>query len=279
MVEERFSLKAYDLVNADLSLERFTYEYDLDGSGMRIMGERDGDALKTTVHASGEVLEQSFSGPVRPASVLYLYPAMQGLHAGRTYAYTVYDGETRSLSTVRQEILACEESDLFEGRGYKVKTLMHGHEVIAWLDGAGRPLLEMALGGVMISGLESEDRAKRYLASAALSRDEVLLEFSLIRTEQVLGSPRRLQYLVCTSRAIGAGRGPSDERQRCEWRDRTLACRSMPPGGAFPRVRRGDQDSTASTSRFLLQRAHPRLAASIVQGTREAVAIRSILTG
>ncbi len=282
MVEKRFSLKAHDLVNADLSLERFTYEYDLDGSGMRIMGEREGDDLKTTVHASGEVLEQSFSGPVRPASVLYLYPAMQGLHAGRTYAYPVYDGETRSLSAVRQEVLSCEESDLFEGRGYKVKTLMHGHEVIAWLDGAGRPLLEMALGGVMISGLESEDKAKRYLASAALSKDEVLLEFSLIRPEQVLADPRRLRYLELHLEGCDElGVVPSDERQRCEWRDGTLACsidafREVPARGCGA----AEQDRYLRSS-LAVPAGSGRirdLAASIVQGTDgPQEAIRSIL--
>ncbi len=282
MVEKRFSLKAHDLVNTDLSLERFTYEYDLDGSTMRITGRREGDTLKTTVHASGEVLEQSFPGPVRPASVLYLYPAVQGLHAGRTYAYPVYDGETRSLSTVRQEVLACEESDLFEGNGFKVRTLMHGHEVIAWLDGEGRPLLEMAMGGVMISGLESEDRAKRHLASAALSRDEVLLEFSLIRTEQVLGTPRRLQYLELNLEGSDElGMVPSDERQRCEWRDGTLACsidasREVPARGCGASAQDGYLRSTlavpAGSGRIR------DLAASIVHGTNEPVeAIRSIL--
>jgi hypothetical protein len=282
MVEKRFSLRARDLVNTDLSLERFTYEYDLDGSEMRITGEMDGDTLKTTVHASGEILGQSFPGPVRPASVLYLYPAVQGLQTGRTYVYPVYDGETRSLSTVRQEVLACEESDLFEGKGFKVKTLMHGHEVIAWLDGAGRPLLEMALGGVMISGLESEDSAKRYLASATLNKDEALLEFSLIRANQALSAPRRLRYLeLHLEGSEELGVVPSDERQRCEWRDGTLVCsidasRDVPAYGCGAseqdRYLRSTLAVPAGSGRIL------GLAASIVQGTDEPLeAIRSIL--
>lgn len=144
MVEKRFSLRAHDRVHADLTLARFSSDYDLDGSVMHITGRVEGDSLKTEVHVSGETTEQTFAlaSPVLPSSVLYLYPAVHGLKVGRAFEYPVYNGETRRVSMVRQEVIACEESDLFDGRGFRVKTVMHGQKVTAWLDGQGRPLLE-----------------------------------------------------------------------------------------------------------------------------------------
>ena len=228
MVEKKFSLKARDRVNADLTLAGFSYDYDMDDSVLHITGQMTGESLQTKVHASGEIHEQTMpvNGPVYPSCVLYLYPAVQGLQVGRTYEYLVYDGETRGISPVRQEVLAREESDLFDGTGFRVRTVMHGQEVTAWLDEAGRPLLEMAMGGVIISGLESENRAKGYLARSSINKSETLLDFSLIRTAEKLNEPRRLTYLEVIISGIGVdNKIPSDERQQCSWKDGALSCR------------------------------------------------------
>lgn len=227
MVEKKFSLKTHDRVHADLAMAGFTYDYDMDDSALHITGQMTGDALQTTVNASGETLKQALpvTGSVYPSSVLYLYPAVQGLQVGKIYEYLVYDGETRGISPVRQEVLALEESDLFEGAGFKVRTVMHGHEVTAWLDDAGRPLLEMAMGGIMISGLESEVRAKAYLARSSLNKSEALLDFSLIRTAEKLDDPRQVEYLEVVLSGIEAdGKIPSDERQQCAWENGALYC-------------------------------------------------------
>jgi len=228
MVDKRFSLKAYDRVSADLTMASFRYDYDMDGSVLHITGQMVGDSLKTRVDASGEILEQALpaSGPVYPSSVLYLYPAVQGLRVGRTYEYLVYDGETRGISPVRQEVLALEESDLFDGTGFKVKTVMHGQEATAWLDEAGRPLLETALGGVMISGLESESRAMAYLVRSSINKSEALLDFSLIRTEKVLENPRQVAFLEVVLSGVEDGpKIPSDQHQQCSLENGSLMCR------------------------------------------------------
>lgn len=228
MVDKRFSLKAHDRVHADLTVAGFSYDYDMDGSALHITGQMTSDVLQTTVNASGEILKQALpvTGSVYPSSVLYLYPALQGLKVGETYEYLVYDGETRGIFPVRQEVLAREESDLFEGTGFKVRTVMHGQEVTAWLDDTGRPLLEMAMGGVMISGLESEARAKAYLARSSINKSEALLDFSLIRTEGKIEKPRQVEFLeVVLSGMEDGSLIPSDQRQQCSWVNGSLMCR------------------------------------------------------
>ena len=53
-------------------------------------------------------------------------------------------------------------------------------DVTTWIDSKGRPVLEMSLGGIIISALESKTIAQRYLTQAAINKDETLLDFSLI---------------------------------------------------------------------------------------------------
>lgn len=286
MVEKRFSLKAHDRVNADLTIARFSYDYDMDDSVLAVVGKMEGSVLKTSVDAAGEVVEQDHlvTGPVYPSSVLYLYPAVQGLRTGRAYEYLVYDGETRSISPVRQEILACEESDLFEGTGFKVKTVMHGQEATAWLDASGRPLLEKAMGGVMISGLEGEARAKAYLARSSVNKSETLLDFSLIRTDTRLDRPRQTEYLEVVLSGMGGGTEPPwDARQRCSRENGALVCRvdagaRVPePGGCtagtMDRYLRSSVAVPAASDRIR------GLAAAVVQATDDPrTRIRAILS-
>ncbi|HPR54933.1 MAG TPA: transglutaminase-like domain-containing protein [Deltaproteobacteria bacterium] len=286
MVEKRFSLKAHDRVNADLTIARFSYDYDMDDSVLAVVGKMEGTVLKTSVDAAGEVVEQDHpvTGPVYPSSVLYLYPSVQGLRTGRIYEYLVYDGETRSISPVRQEILACEESDLFEGTGFKVMTVMHGQEATAWLDASGRPLLETAMGGVMISGLEDEARAKAYLARSSVNKSETLLDFSLIRTEARIEKPRQVEYLEVVLAGLDEGtKPPSDARQRCSRKNGALICRvdagvSVPePGGCaagtMDRYLRSSVAVPAASDRIR------GLAAAVAQATDDPqTRIRAILS-
>jgi hypothetical protein len=228
MMDKKVSLKSYDLVRSDLSIDRFEYDYDIDGSLIHQTGEVKGGVLLVKALSGGRDETQNIpiKGTIYPASIMYLYPALHGLDVGRSYEYQVYNGETRTVSTVKQEILAYEESDLFEGKGFKMKTGMKGQEVTSWVDTQGRPLLETALGGVIISGLESESRAKRYLASSSVNKDETLINFSLIRSDMPIAAPRQVKYLEVA--VIGTGKDfiiPTDGRQQCSLRGDRLICR------------------------------------------------------
>jgi hypothetical protein len=226
-LDKRFSLRSYDLVKSDLSLVRFSCDYDIDGSTMHVEGECGGGGITTRSRTSGGIDERTLhpEGTVYPVSVIYQYLAMKGLEAGRVYEPLVYDGETRGVSRARLEVLACEESDLFDGRGFKVKTVMHGQEVTAWIDESGRPLLEIAMGGVLISGLESDRRALEYLARNSVNKGDVLLDLSLVKTDEHLSTPRGVDTLEVVLTGVDPGVDiPSDGRQRCTLEDGSIRC-------------------------------------------------------
>jgi hypothetical protein len=237
MMQKKFFLKSSDIVGRDLSLQRFEYDYDIDGSLMHQSGGIKGKELIVTTGSSGRELTEKlpFEGKVYPASIVYLYPAIHGLEVGRTYEYLVFDGETRSISPAKQEILAYEESDLFEGRAFKIRTVLHGEEVTSWVDEKGRPMLETALGGVIVSGLESESRAKQYLAGAAINKNETVLDFSLVRTDKPIPGAREAVFLEVALMGLDKDFAiPSDSRQQCIRQGDKLICRIVTgPGSPF----------------------------------------------
>jgi transglutaminase-like putative cysteine protease len=77
----------------------------------------------------------------------------------------------------------------------------------------------------MISALEDETIAKSYVASAALNKDDVLVNWSLIKTPLPLTDPRRAEFLRFEVLQQPTARTPlSDERQRCEPESRRVVC-------------------------------------------------------
>lgn len=231
---KRIQLHADDVVNEDLTLVRFDYDYNIDGNALQISGTHDAGRLRATVRNAGRTSEQELrtSSAIYPASVLALYPVVSGLKLGAQYRYEVYSGETQSLLDVRQSVEGYESSDLFFGNAFKVQTAAVGNNVTTWIDESGKPVLELALNGVMISALEGESEAKRYLALAALNKRDTLIDFSLVRPDRLIPDPRKTTHLrIALAGAPSAP--PSTPTQRCEPSGEERLC-DIRSGGGTP---------------------------------------------
>ena len=236
MLDKTINISTQDTVRNDLTLTRFVHAYNLDGNHKQLAGRVLDGVLHVNIVSADEHHTQMIplAQKVYPTSAIALYPVLQGLVVGRHYEYQVYDGETARLTTVTQDILGYEQSDLFEGPAFKIKTRMYGNKVTTWIDASGKPVFEMAMNGVLISHLESEAAARRYLALAALNKQEVLLEFSLVRSDIPIGSPRDVVSMRVALIGIPADLAlPSDRRQHCEGTGPTVECRiSVSDSGA-----------------------------------------------
>jgi len=235
--DKRINLKAFDVVRDDLDLVRFDYAYSIDGSEIALAGSRRGGTLEVTVTRGGETTKQSVAAPGRvlPQAAIALYPTLHGLAPGRVYRYPVYSGELQKLTEVTQRIVGYERSKLFEGLAFHVETEMEGYGAQTWIDARGRPLLEIALNGVLVTGLEDEARARGYLTSAAVNKDEALLDFARVRVSPSLRDPRAITAM--TIALAGATRDvPSGGMQRCEREAAETVCTvaTAPAPGAHP---------------------------------------------
>jgi len=225
-IDKRVNLRSRDRVREDLTLERFAYAYDLDGSPLELEGESDGRTLLLRVRASGTRDERriKLEQPLYPQSALTLLPLMHGLAPGRERRFFVLQGETQEVVEAEQAILAYERSPLFDGAAFKIRTRLLGVDTSTWIAPDGRPLFELALQGTMISALETESQAKSYLVAASLNKDEALIDFSLLRSPP-LENPRRVSRLEIELEGVPAELAvPSDARQACARKDLRLRC-------------------------------------------------------
>ncbi|HOO47423.1 MAG TPA: transglutaminase-like domain-containing protein, partial [Deltaproteobacteria bacterium] len=211
------------------------YHLDIDGSVLDLAGSCDHEEISITKYSNSMTSTETMklAGSIYPGSVVYLYPILHGMEIGRTYRYDVFDGESQSIETVNQEVVAYQRSDLFAGSAFRMETEYFSQEMTSWIDASGRPLFESALGGVLLSGLESEAEAKRYLLEAGMNRDEALLEFSLIKTDKPIAYPSQVTCLEVRITGIGDDfTMPSGAGQICSREDSKVRCRitSAPSG-------------------------------------------------
>ncbi|MGD9953486.1 MAG: transglutaminase family protein [Burkholderiales bacterium] len=225
--DKRVNLRALDVVRGDLALERFRYDYRMDGSDLRVEGEREGEALvvRATGGAAPVAQRLAMPSPAIPASALALTPVVRGLRVGATAHTVVFVGEAQELAAAEQGILAYERSSLFEGAAFRVSTTLLGLETETWMDAEGRPLLERALHGALISALEEPAAARAYLVEASLSKDEALIDYSLMPSAPVTEARRAAALHVELEGVPETLDIPDAAGQRCAREGARLVCR------------------------------------------------------
>ena len=233
-IEKKIQLKSRDVIAPDLTLADFAYEYQIDGSELKVSGGRSGGELAATIVTGGRPTEQRLpvEGKLYPSSVIALYPVLYGLEIGREHRYRVYSGETQSLAEVTQRVAGYERSELFLGNAFKVETALRSQRVTTWIGPDGRPVFELALHGTMISYLEDAGSATRYLAIASLNKKESLLEYSMVRPNRPIEKPRTVSAMRVALSGAGA-LPPSDFWQRCAAEKQDVRCemgRVLQPG-------------------------------------------------
>jgi transglutaminase-like putative cysteine protease len=204
---------------------------------------------------------------VYPTSAIGLYPPLQGLAVGRHYRYRVYDGQRQELATVSQAIEAYQESDLYQGRAYRIETELGGQQSTLWINDRAEPVLERAWRGLLFSTLETERQAKGYLARASVNKRDVLVEFSRVRANVPLPRPRDVTTMqVLLQELPDAFAVPSDAAQQCERVERDTRCT----------IRRADpsvmSDGAASGGEALAPYVHPTMAVDSTDPKAQATA-------
>ena len=225
-IDKRVNLRSRDRVREDLTLERFEYAYDLDGSSLDVRGESDARHLSLRVTASGSSEERTIPlvSALYPQSALTLLPVMRGMKPGRSARFLVLQGETQAVAEAAQSVVALERSPLFEGVAFKVETRLLGVDTSTWIAPDGRPLFELALHGTMISALETESEAKSYLVAATLNKSEALLDFSLLKAAPI-DAPRGVSRLEIELSGVPADlEVPSGGQQVCAREQVRLRC-------------------------------------------------------
>ena len=217
-LNKQVTLKAQDWVADDLRLERFAYDYDLDGNKLKLTGIVQQGQLVVERETAGKLTRDAIPlpGVLYPTSAIALFPSLHGLGVGRQHRYLVYDGQLQELATVSQTIETYQESDLYDGRAYRIETELGGQHSTLWINDRAEPVLERAWRGLLFSTLETERQAKGYLARASVNKRDLLVEFSRVRANMSLPDPRAVTTMQVVLQEIPDSFAvPSDPWQRC----------------------------------------------------------------
>ncbi|MEN6320911.1 MAG: transglutaminase-like domain-containing protein [Syntrophaceae bacterium] len=215
-IDKRIFMKSVDTVRPDLRLVSFHYEQKMDEKSLILDGTNTEGTLNIS-QKSGDVKKETkinYTGALYPASVINIYPLLVGMATGVNYRYPVYDPQTQSIEEVTQAVITFEESkELGLEPAYKVETQMHGHSVSSWINVKGETIFELGYGGVLITYKEDETSAKKFLVEASMNKKDLILDFSLIKTDKPISCPRKAVFLEISveglSGSLASLRGPN----------------------------------------------------------------------
>jgi hypothetical protein len=217
-IDKQISMKSDDRVRPDLTLISSHYEQKMDEKPLILDGKTTDHKLMILQKSGDEekTAEFDFKGSIYSSSIINLYPVLQGMGAGSRYQYHVFDPQTQSIAEVTQSVIAFEESKkLSLEPSFKIETQMHGHNVSSWINLKGETIFELGMGGVLITYKEDEKSAKSFLAESSLNKKDLILDFSLVKTDKPISCPRKADYLEMSidglSGALVPLQGPNQE--------------------------------------------------------------------
>ena len=218
-MKQEINLKETDYVNPDLSLIRFSGEQQMGGKKLLVSGEIKGSELSVEIRNENEIQTQK----IELKETLYssvatnLYPVLKGFNIGEVYKYQIYALETQSLENITQKILSYEKSDFYQGPAFRVKTSSGFLSIDSWINRNGETLLEMDKGGLLIITKEDELSAKKFIYQESFAKDDILLDYSLVKTDKVITGPRKLKTLALKLTGMDEDIPViSDERQKAK---------------------------------------------------------------
>ena len=185
-------------VGRDLALKSFAVEQTIGGKQMRLKGEVTAKGIKVAVDAGGKVVGKFLKvrGKVYPPPLLNLYPLMHGATPGKKYHVKMFDPEEVEPKEVTITVIGME-------------TLPGGVETVhlrndlypfvdndIWVDLAGNTVRESIRDGLIVTSVEDAAAAATFIIDAAITRKELILDYSLVRTDRPVARPAELKRMA-----------------------------------------------------------------------------------
>lgn len=186
------------LVGRDLSLRSLAVEQVIDGTPLGVTGETTSKGVKVVVTAGGTKKEKLLpaKGAVYPPPALNILPILKGTAAGKRLRVQMLDVEAVKVKEVTVTVAGFETLPDGTRALHLRNDLFPLVDNDIWVDTLGNTLRESVRDGLVETVAEDEGRARQFIASAALSRRDLILDFSLVRVDPPLANPTHLTRLV-----------------------------------------------------------------------------------
>ncbi len=188
------SVRESYFVNRDLSLRSLDVSQTIDGSPMKLSGEVLAKTIRITIETAGKKKVKTLKkqGAVYPPAALNLLPLFRGTRTGGSLRIAMLDVESVTVKNVNFTIVG---SEMLDGtRSMHLRNDLYpfvGNDV--WVDTAGNTLKESVRDGWIETRAEDESDARKYLADAAMSKKDMILDFSLVPADRAIEKPSALK--------------------------------------------------------------------------------------
>lgn len=186
------------LVSKNLSLIAFNVEQAINGLPSSVNGKVSDGNIRLKISADGKTTEKhlKFKGEIFPEPVLNIYPLMRDATAGKSYKILTFDPEELKVKEVT--ILVLGEEKTPEGKSaLKLRNnLLPFVTNDIWVDTQGNTLMESVRDGLVTTKAEDPKLLGAFVGSVALSKKDLIYDFSMIRIEPPIREPKKLVGLA-----------------------------------------------------------------------------------
>jgi hypothetical protein len=202
-------------VHPDLTLISFESNVRMNNKDLHMIGKPEGKKFVVNLDVEGEKSTQEYplEGKIFHSSAINLMPIMRGLKEGERYSFGIFNAERQGLENIEQEITSVRGEAGPNGAIWRVKNNYGKSPVFSWLDKKGLTVLEKAAEGALITVLEDEASARKFLETKTAGKD-LIMDVSRIKIAKPLPNPGQLRYLRVKMDGVDPSLIAEDHRQR-----------------------------------------------------------------
>jgi len=191
------SIRESYLTGKNLALRSFEVELTINGNQSRVSGKvGDGSIRIKSVHSDKTTDKQlKFRGEVYPGPALNLYPLMRDSTPGKSYKILTFDPEEVKVKEIKISVIGAEKTP--DGQSaLKLRNNLYpfvSNDI--WMDSQGNTLLESVRDGLVTTKIEDPKTLGAFVGSVALSKKDLIYDFSLVRATPPIKEQQKLKGL------------------------------------------------------------------------------------
>ena len=192
------SMRESYLVARNLTMRSFDVEQTINGVASRVSGKMADSRLKVKSEANGKVTEKlfKFKGDLYPGPALNIFPLMRDISSGKSYKVATFDAEEAKIKDVKISVLG-EETTPDGQPAIKLRNDLYpfvNNDI--WVDAQGNTLLESVRDGLVTTKAETPKQLGAFIGGLAVSKKDLIYDFSLVRVDPPLRDPAQLTGLA-----------------------------------------------------------------------------------
>jgi transglutaminase-like putative cysteine protease len=186
------------LVAKNLAIRSFEVEQTINGTLSRLSGKASDITLRIRSESSGKINDRQlkFKGEIFPGAALNIYPVMNGIAVGKPQKVLAFDPEEVKIKEITITVLG--EEKLPDGQpALKLRNNLYpfvNNDIL--VDLQGNTIMETVREGLVITRVEDPMTLGAFVGNVALSKKDLIYDFSLVRAEPPINEYRRLTGLA-----------------------------------------------------------------------------------